>query len=91
VFVLDIFTGVVLVVRITGGSSEVDESFIVINVVTVSADRNLWTSAEFCLNTPSLTYNQTVLISYPCIGPFYNRATHTSLIVTKGLNVTIVT
>jgi hypothetical protein len=55
----------------------------------------LWTSVQFCLNTPSLMYNQTVLISYPCLGPFYNRATHTSLslhvIVTKGLNVTIVT
>jgi hypothetical protein len=40
-FVLDIFTGVVFVVRMTRGSSEVDESFIVINGVTFSAGTKL--------------------------------------------------
>jgi len=39
--VLDIFTRVVFVVRMTCGSSEVDESFIVTNTVTVSADTKL--------------------------------------------------
>ena len=54
-FVLDVFTRWVFVVRITYGSSEVDESFVVINAVTVSADTKLLrTSVQFCLNTPSL-------------------------------------
>ena len=55
----------------------------------------LRTSVQFCLNTPSLMYNQTVIISYPSLGPSYNEATHTSLsfhvIVTKCLNVKVVT
>jgi CBS domain-containing protein len=41
VFVLDILPGLVFVVRMTCGSSEGGESFIVINVVTVSADMRL--------------------------------------------------
>ena len=40
-FVLDVFTRVGFVVRMTCGSSEVDESFIVINAVTVSAGTKL--------------------------------------------------
>jgi len=53
-FVLDMFTRVVLVVRITCGSSEVDELFSVTNV-TVSANTNLLrTSVQFCLHTSSL-------------------------------------
>jgi hypothetical protein len=41
-FVLGIFTRAVFVVRMTRGSTEVDESFIVTNAVTVSAVRNCY-------------------------------------------------
>jgi hypothetical protein len=41
-FSLDIFTRVVFVVIITYGSSEVDESFIVMNAVTISAIPNCY-------------------------------------------------